>query len=81
MNRCIPRAKWSVPAVHIHCIDKNGYTTYTLQTVVHTVPIMEEFLGTAPTLPASGSVYAVYLQPTLQIHWNYIAYPLHFSLG
>ena len=30
---------------------------------------------------ASGSVYAVYLQPTLQIHWNYTAYTLHFGLG
>ncbi len=35
----------------------------------------------APTQHASGSVCAVYLQPTLQIHWNYIAYTLHFGLG
>ncbi len=28
-----------------------------------------------------GSVCAVYLQPTLQIHSNYTAYTLHFGLG
>ncbi len=36
---------------------------------------------TAHTLPASGSVPAVYVQPTLQLHWNYTAYTLHFGLG
>ena len=27
-----------------------------------------QFLCTAPTLPASGSVFAAYFQPTLQLH-------------
>ncbi len=33
------------------------------------------------TLPASGSVPAVYVQPTLQLHWIYTACTLHFGLG
>ncbi len=42
---------------------------------------MAEFLCTAHTLPESGSVPAVYVQPTLQLHCNYTAYTLHFGLG
>ena len=33
--------------------------------------LMPAFLYTAHTLPASGSVPAVYMQPTLQLHWLY----------
>ncbi len=37
------------------------------------------FLYTARTLPTSGSVFAAYFQPTLQLHWNYTANTLHFG--
>ncbi len=41
----------------------------------------DSILYTAHTLPASGSVPAVYVQPTLQLHWDYTACTLHFGLG
>ncbi len=58
-----------------------SYTADTLQTAVYTVPTLTAFLYTAHTLPARGSVPAVYVQPTLQLHWNYTACTLHFGLG
>ncbi len=67
---------------HTQCTCSIGcpYTADTLQTAVYT--------GPTSTLPAGGSVCnvshcesAVYLQPTLQIHWKYTAYTLLFGLG
>ncbi len=42
---------------------------------------MAAYLYTVHTLPAGGSVPAVYVQPILQVHWIYTACTLHFGLG
>ncbi len=57
-NILAPSPKWSVPAVYLQC--HAVYTAGTLQPMhIH------------HTLPASGSVPAVYVQPTLQLHCLY----------
>ncbi len=63
----------ALPAIY------SGHCSYTVAR--YSVHRLLSIFYTAHTLPASGSVPAVYVQPALQLHWNYTACALHFGLG
>ncbi len=64
----LPRPKWSVPTVpcSVHCRYTAAYAVYLQYRLL--IHCYGSILYTAHTLPASGSVPAVYVQPTLPVH-------------
>ena len=66
---------WHTADCSVHC----AYTVYTLH--LHCSDLVIQEWQRFYTLHMHCQHVAVYLQPTLQLHWNYTAYTLHFGLG